>query len=416
MVAALFGKTLMRESNRESVQVGATKIPRPAGGLQMKSLPSEVRINWMDPMRGLAALLVCAAHTYYALVAPVTGLEVPVARVLNGLAYQSVFIFFAISGLAITQSILRGIACKGRFEVREYLAARLGRLYPPLLAAVLLGAAVYFFIQTFELSGKVTFSLPGDHYVLRNKAAWTPKEVWAPLTFLSTVFVPGGTSMNGSLWSLNFEFWLYVFAGLCAAFFSNGSRVSGALLLCLLACYFFQHPPSSFYFWYAPVWIFGAFMAGVRVFPSVRWVKAICRAVVFLAAATMLWFVWRFRFACLLPSNTKLGASLVHACAAVLCIAGLDRIWHGSFRQVGKFLSWSAGYSYTLYVIHFPLLLLAMALIRPALSQQPFWAVCGCATAVFVGINGTAWLLSRFLERPGLLRDRLLVILRCGMR
>ena len=404
----------MSESDKEPVEMGKTEMPRPAGGLQMKRLPCNDRINWMDPMRGAAALLVCAAHTYYALVAPVTGLKVPVARVLNGLAYQSVFIFFAISGLAITQSILRGIACKGRFEVREYLAARLGRLYPPLLAAVLLGAAVYFLIQTFELSGKVTFSLPGDHYVLRNKAAWKLKEVWAPLTFLSTVFVPGGTSMNGSLWSLNFEFWLYVFAGLCAAFCSNGSRMAGAILLCLLGCFVFQHPPSSFYFWYAPVWIFGAFMVGVRACPSVRWVRAVSRAVVLLAAVTILWFVWRFSFACLLPSNTKLGASLVHACAAVLCISGLDRMWHGSFTQVGKLLSWSAGYSYTLYVIHFPLLLLSMALIRPALARYPFWAVCGCATAVFVGINGSAWLLSRFLERPGLLRDRLRVILRCG--
>jgi hypothetical protein len=53
----------MSESDKEPVEMGKTEMPRPAGGLQMKRLPCNDRINWMDPMRGGSrAVGLCGPH------------------------------------------------------------------------------------------------------------------------------------------------------------------------------------------------------------------------------------------------------------------------------------------------------------------------------------------------------------------
>jgi peptidoglycan/LPS O-acetylase OafA/YrhL len=182
----------------------------------------------------------------------------------------------------------------------------------------------------------------------------------------------------------------------------------------LVFYYYFRHPFGSFYFWYAPVWVFGALVAGLRGQFGAHWIRWTFATVVLIAAGMIVRFVLKFGSDCFSPANEKMGASLVHACLAVVCVASLHCMrWECSSR-VGKLLSWCAGYSYTLYVIHFPLLLLSMAVARPVFARSPLWLVSVSGILVFAIINTLAWWLSRFLERRDLLRDRLRVVLRCA--
>lgn len=111
----------------------------------------------------------------------------------------AVDLFFLISGFLVSASILNGGA-------RRYLIARVLRIYPALWVNLIL--------CTFVLGGLVT-TLPIGEY-LTHKETWT-YFIGLAGTFRGAFFLPGVFSnnldhaMNGSIWSVLIEVWLYVF-------------------------------------------------------------------------------------------------------------------------------------------------------------------------------------------------------------
>jgi peptidoglycan/LPS O-acetylase OafA/YrhL len=153
--------------------------------------------NNLTFIRLLAALAVIYGHT----TAIVPGATPDWIVVTTGYAFAggvAVDLFFLISGFLVTASILNS-------GVQNYVVSRLLRIYPALWVNMVL--------VTFVLGGIVT-TLPLTEYLV-SPQTWTYFKGLA-LTYQGGFFLPGvftgnpNQAVNGSIWSVVIEVWLYV--------------------------------------------------------------------------------------------------------------------------------------------------------------------------------------------------------------
>jgi peptidoglycan/LPS O-acetylase OafA/YrhL len=302
-------------------------------------------------IRGIAALEVCIGHLrgFFLVDYQQTsgGLAAKLFYLFTGLHYQAVMIFFVLSGFLVGGSVVRAKE-RGTWRWEGYLLRRLCRLWIVIVPALLL---------------TLCWDLLGAHFnPAAYKGAYYPQLLSGPwagndhltlnnflgnLVFLQEITVkPFGT--NGPLWSLANEFWYYLLFPLgLQAVLRAESLVARlvALLLIVAIC---------FLLWGTPImplgliWLFGvaAFLAldhpaTSRVASSwpVGVAALIVLAAALLASRTQLRFGGDFAigaaFAAALPFLARAGAS------------------SSAYRRTGFILS---EMSYTLYLVHFPVL------------------------------------------------------------
>lgn len=155
-----------------------------------------------DSVRGASALIVVIAHAaFYWL----DGFFPSLAPYLLRMATLAVMAFFVVSGFMITSSILRRLNQTSfkRFDVRAFGIDRLRRLLPPLAAALLIMLVSYgVLIQLHQ--GYTDY--------------WSVRQALGALLFIQDMRVGFPVALvNGPLWSLSHEFWFYVVAALLAS-------------------------------------------------------------------------------------------------------------------------------------------------------------------------------------------------------
>lgn len=95
-------------------------------------------IDLMSSIRGIAALIVAAVHTFQVFTLPYFGLYGPAHLTTSFLATYAVIAFFIVSGFMIYLSISRHKDDCGLFDMKSFFLARAFRIYPPLLASVII--------------------------------------------------------------------------------------------------------------------------------------------------------------------------------------------------------------------------------------------------------------------------------------
>lgn len=167
------------------------------------------------------------------------------------LAHFAVIVFFVLSGylIAYTTSVNpRGL--------KHYASARLGRLYSVLLPALLVTAVcqlVVYFANPVVFS-QYTRAHTGIRYILSGLFI---NEAW---------FFSASPPINGPLWSLSYEFWYYVIFGVFF-FLKNSFKKYSLLLLVLLMA----GPPILSMM---PVWLCGCFaykLSHTRLTKNASW-------------------------------------------------------------------------------------------------------------------------------------------------
>ena len=353
------------------------------------------RFMWLDLIRGLCAISVCAGHLRSAILADYTSLEstslIQKALYLaTGFGHQSVMVFFVLSGFFVGGAVLKN---RDTFNWKKYAIARLSRLWVVLIPALLVTALVDQWLAVHApdvLSG-------------RYRGAWnsgpSPDEVYSasPATFFANVFflqtvVAPVFGTNGPLWSLANEFWYYLLLPLCVAALgpvgenTKASTVyrlgTGALALAVLL-WLPAGIVSGYY-----VWLLGllAYHFIGRLTP--RGAHAMtCIGVVCFGAALAYSKAASWQGALGVPSDLAVGGGF-----CVLCIA------LANLRHLGGAPSWlfrmaraSSEFSYSLYLLHFPLVvLIASRFYRSGkltpdaagLSQFSFWLVALLAVCI----------------------------------
>ena len=192
-------------------------MPPPEDALLVPAHAEGLRRNNFDAIRLAMALLVVWSHAF----AIWRGSEEsePLSRLMGG-TYNSgnvaVLGFFAISGFLITLSYLRTPSW------RDFLQKRVARIYPGYLVAVLLCSLLIVPVFSTRGFGEVT---------------WAEAAGLASNLLLRNYILPSdafdGGPVNGSLWSIPFEFWCYL--GVLALGLAGMLRRQWTFLLLALA-------------------------------------------------------------------------------------------------------------------------------------------------------------------------------------
>lgn len=193
--------------------------------------------NNFDFIRFIAATLVIFSHAF-----PLTGNVDLLSSFSNGqtnIGHLSVVIFFVISGYFITQSFVYSNS------LIKYMKARVLRIFPALFIALLF---------TVFVIGALVTSIPFNEYI-RNietynylKAIFLYPMYWnLPGVFENNPFP---NSVNGSLWSIPFEFMFYIFVAILGVLFLIRKKVVTTIFVLLCALVFFDYWPfSNTHFW-----------------------------------------------------------------------------------------------------------------------------------------------------------------------
>lgn len=298
----------------------------------------------LDLARAVAALLVVVQHVFdgfmvqWADVAE-PGLGLRLLYLVTEQGRNGVVVFFVLSGYLVGGQVLRRCAA-GRFTWREYAIDRGSRIYVVLVPALAITATLDWLTPLVAGQDQV-----GDRSLLT---------LTGNLVHLQGALVPTfGT--NAPLWSLAYEAWFYVmFPLLVCALLARGARrvfyVLGLLLVLAVV------PGFALLL---PLWVMGALVALLpcrSVAPTPRqWVGAsVVVTVLMTGTATVT-----------LAAPPKAVTDLLVACStAAFIYAVVNRpdlcapTSPPRLSSAVKLIRWTAGTSFTLYVLHFPIVVL----------------------------------------------------------
>jgi len=353
----------------------------------------------LDWARALAASAVMWGHVrgiFFVDVRQVQhgGFLLKVIYFLTGFGHQAVMVFFVLSGFLISSAIIRRHA-SGTWSWRDYAIDRSSRLYVVLIPGLLFGLL-------WDKAGSVLFASSGlySHPLDAFGAAIAQNQISLPiflgnLFFLQTIFCPTFGS-NGPLWSLANEFWYYVLfpVALSAGLAWARKSLPRAMALTILALglgVFLRGP----ILWGVLIWLAGcALMIACSRFRMARRGWLIPYVVISALALST----------CLMAARTghfaALGSDLAVGAAFSLLLFGVVQIDSasppGRYASVGHLF---AGFSYSLYVLHFPLLLFLRAWITPKDRWQPDAAHLFFGVILGVAVLAFAWTVALFTEK-----------------
>lgn len=333
----------------------------------------------LDSLRGLSAIVVLVAHAYQIIIRPTS----PLLDFIGLFSQAAVMVFFVLSGLLICKSITRNAATGEGFDLRTYAADRFNRIAPPLAFSLVLVLLLWIVAPLMFPSGSTEFALHPE-LAARRGFEVVPRYFIGTALFLNG-FATGTLSANGPLWSLSFEVWYYVAAGVIAVIEGRKGIAAAIALIAVLGIRNWTFPFLGL------VWSAGAGLAlahnsGLRLTRYTR------------PAGTL---------ALLAAAAFAVGGArieLFNVAFGVAFAALVHEVLLGTLR-VPVFAAKSASYSYTLYIVHFPLLLVIYGTLQPRLNGDALasWLV---AAAGALGCWAMARLLARWIEHWHPLRMR----------
>lgn len=283
------------------------------------------------------------------------------AYFVTGLGHQWVIVFFVMSGYLVGGSVLRAVE-SGRWSWRGYLLARLTRLYCVLLPALLLGGAADWAGMHMSGTEAVYSGHSGMHELIVDvHSTLTLPALAANSLFLQTIALPGmaghrvptfGT--NGPLWSLANEFWYYIAFPMLVLALARRSlwyrRVGYGLALIALG--WFIGPSIAL----AGIsWLMGVLIPYLPPFPASRpWTRGLVIGCALALLGTGLAAAKNYHFGLIMDLALGLAVTFLiwvtlH-CATAPMPTAYVRLANRSARS-----------SYTLYLVHLPMLIFLKA-------------------------------------------------------
>lgn len=304
----------------------------------------------LDHLRAVSALLVFFSHIFQIFWLSIIGIGTWQHTAVHVLSESAVFVFFVLSGYVITKSLNKNIKRNnGHLIISEYFVNRFSRIYPPFLFSVFIAITVFYLVLLFELPGSnQRLGVAQDIYRTREYITIGARELFSAL-----ILNNGLLEINGPLWSLYIEVRMYLLAGLAAIMLVIGRTMS---------------PLKKF------VWLSLLFILARWLFPTIE------------SLYYPFWWltgVLYFYYMELRPSKTKLILSLITV-LIVLVLLNKVQMYSTAIEYLvictlfyfaislrareSKILSHISSFSYTLYVVHFPLALLCYAIFADYFS------------------------------------------------
>lgn len=361
---------------------------------------------FLDLLRAVAAFLVVIGHTRNLLFTSIADVDHPGLLtkgfwLVTVLEHEAVVIFFVLSGYLVGGTIVNSLR-RQAFDLTSYLVARFARIYIVYAPALVVTALIFW-------CGGIFLTDPGGDSVrpLFSEAQPDFGGLRPALCHFAAVqgFLCTEWKQNPALWSLGYEWVLYLFApailGLVVARGLRGVRLAGVVLL-LFGAAAMSVNLKEWAFWFT-AWFLG--VAAFRV--SGTWRLPMAVGLVGLAIVVCGMPFARSQIIDMMTVDLAIaiGAALALACRPLVALAIAPR-----------FFGWAAGFSYSLYATHFPMIFLTAMLLQnvgfPTARMQPtLLAFSEFGLCILISV-GFAYVFSLFTERQ---TDRLRSWLRAAM-
>lgn len=326
------------------------------GAIEARKIDGNLSI-YLDLLRLGAAVVVFLSHAHVFLLP-----SIKIGPL--GWGREAVAVFFVLSGFVISY-----VGQVSEKEWRVYLVARLARIMPVALLAI----AVIFVADSIGMHTNAFY------YDFINTGFFAPVSVEAALayvTFTNQLWFAHAVFGSGEpYWSLGFEVQYYLFFGL----FAFSPRRAKTPLLCLWAA--IAGPKILMYM---PLWLMGWLtMKCVIERPPFRRPISIAMigtsVALFISlkffsdrAATNMYETW---------SLSQEAINFVYfnliGVAVVLHLIGAASLLNQApvlFEKIGPAIKWLAGGSFTLYLVHQPLILMFASFLHPVEEHIPMAA------------------------------------------
>ncbi|WP_133648813.1 acyltransferase family protein [Paraburkholderia flava] len=384
----------MSRTSTMAVEATATPLPFQARSHGEARVDTAGKDHIVDTMRGFAALLVAYFHcrqvewvgmqSFHQTMGHSLDLNAIVAYLTFPIAWGSagVPIFFVISGYCIHRGAALRIAQNPnyRLDATNFWARRFARIYPVLLAALLLTFAFDWF----------SLQLPPVSHKVRDIGVQA---------FLVNLFslqgVAGKTyGSNGALWTLSLEVQFYAIYPLLFALrrrIGIGPVLAGVALVNVVSAFVLERHDLQFFTSYWLSWTLGAWIADVKAQQGGT-AKQPPSSLLYVAAAVFTalgciafhfgqygaFQLWALGFACY----------LYRALDTVRTAGGIAM---RALARVGDF-------SFSLYVVHLPIFVLLSSLLFRSTLQLTIWPTFGYMLVAVV----VAYVFHRLVELPAM--------------
>jgi peptidoglycan/LPS O-acetylase OafA/YrhL len=344
---------------------------------------------YLDLLRFLAACLVVVYHSNSRMI-------VESILPFSSYGHSAVIIFFVLSGFVIAYA-----TDTKEHDARAYWSSRLSRVWSLAVPAVLLAPLL-------DLIGK---SLAPELYAGNTTDGYVLLRILTSLAFLNEVwFISIQSFSNIAYWSLNYEVWYYA----AFAIYAFGNKrwrwmLIGLLLLVL-------GPKIALL---APIWVLGVVIyrwnAAKRINETTGWLLAVSSCVLLIAFehydVTSGLFDWlKSQIGSDLHRNLTFSrwflSDYLLAGIVFMNFVGMRRVAFrvaGLFHALEKPIRLLAGFTFSIYILHQPLIYFFTALINlPTSGYQRYAAVMTCV-AISIWLIGSVTEMRRFAMRRWLL-------------
>ncbi len=291
-------------------------------------------------------------------------------------------IFFVLSGFLITKSITGNIARNGSLKLFDYAIKRFTRIYPPLVFSFIIIAGLTLLSKQFFISSDGSLSTANGWV---NRYGFNVDLFgYIPSAIMSNGFIGDiSPKSNSPLWSLSIEVWYYVIAGMIF----NGRK---ELIIAGLAIGYVGISNNPPFFYYSIIWMSGAVLCLMH-----DGVIMLSRKVT--SAATLCAVAYAtYRIHIIYNDFDNTNLTFVNVSMGLFMAAALQKtVIEHNFRL--SILPAMASFSYTLYIIHFPILLFIFGCSQQY-SQANLYNAATMAGAGFVVSIATAFLSAKFVE------------------
>lgn len=322
---------------------------------------------WLDFFRWVAAFAVLTTHVGNRLSLNIQDIpeieRLPLHYIFQftiGFARQAVMIFFVISGYLIGGSLWKEYSRTGNIQIPRFATKRLVGLLIVLIP-------VFFIGGVFDVLGAFVFNgIHNNIYESDIANQLSLSRISCNALFLQNFFCwHFGT--NGALWSLANQFWYYVIFGVFVFLLTAKAYAPVRILTALLALSFFGllsvvqftgHELLPYFI----IWVFGV-LAAVKKHPVIRSVR-IAAFLFIIALLGIRLFVRAEMFQGIIGYALDITVCILFA-NLLLAMNHADFL----FDPPGK--TWNqlfANFSYSLYAIHTPILMLYAALLMDTIG------------------------------------------------
>lgn len=307
---------------------------------------------YLDLIRGISAILVVMEHLSSRLFVGYGNVEnqnifTMVLYLLNILGGPAVIIFFVLSGLFISRSVIKAISEK-KWSWRGYLINRLSRLYIVLIPALLMTLTLdfistnYFEYDGYNTNSENLLSFLGNLFYLQN-------------------IVVNVYGSNAPLWSLNYEFWYYMlFPILILLLFSKRNwKLRFFYFLSIILIFSLMNSRMDSYL---GVWLIGTCVLILpRINQLIKGFVPILAFILLLVIIPMRPLMMTGRLFTNQWTEDLLMVDLFIGLAFGLFIYTLlhivsDKVKHVNYTRLTKISKLLAGFSFSLYLIHYPII------------------------------------------------------------